>query len=187
MIVSDDFAGGSLNSAWQIAGAPGISVGVATNSTDAYLQLVTPDGNYDAWGTITGANAMQAAPNTDFQLKTRFLTVPTQQYQMQGFLVEQDAQNWLRFDTYFDGSVLRAFAAVTLGGSSSWQISVAVPGNTAPYLRLTRTGNLWTFEYSQNGTTWTTAGSFTQALTVTAVGLFSGNTGPAAGYTARVD
>src|SRR5262245_50807139 len=106
---------------------------------------------------------------------------------MQGFLVQQDAQNWLRFDTYFDGSVLRAFAAATLAGSSSSRISVAIPGNSAPYLRLTRTGNLWKFEYSQTGTTWTTAGSFTQALTVTAAGLFSANTGPSAGYTARAD
>jgi Ca2+-binding RTX toxin-like protein len=187
MIVSDDFAAASLGSMWTIAGASGVSVGVGSDGTDGYLQLRTPDGNYDAWGTITGANAMQAAPNTDFQLKTRFLTVPTQQYQMQGFLVKQDAQNWLRFDTYFDGSVLRAFAAVNLAGNPAALISVAIPGNTAPYLRLTRTGNVWKFEYSQDGTTWTTAGSFTQVLTVTAVGLFSGNTGPTVGYTARVD
>src|SRR5215471_1167323 len=151
MIISDDFSSGSLGSIWTIAGAPGVSVGVGSDGTDGYLQLLTPDGDYDAWGTITGANAMQAAPNTDFQLKTRFLTNPTQQYQMQGFLVEQDALNWLRFDTYFDGSVLRAFAAVNLGGVPSALISVAVPGNLAPYLRLTRSGNVWTFDDSLDG------------------------------------
>src|SRR5882724_6546901 len=187
MIISDDFASGSLGSVWHIAGPAGTSGGVGSNSTDGYLQLAVPGNNNDVWGTDNGARALQAAANTDFQLKTKFLTTPTQAYQMQGFLVEQDAQNWLRFDTYFDGSVLRAFAAVTVAGSSSSRFSVAIAGNSAPYLRLTRTGNLWKFEYSQNNTTWTTAGSFTQALTVTAAGVFAGNTGAATGYTARVD
>lgn len=187
MIESDDFAATSLGSEWHFTGPSGTSAAVGSDGTDGYLQLVTPDGNYDVWGTNNGARVMQAAPNSDFQLETRFLTVPSQQYQMQGFLVEQDAQNWLRFDTYFDGSVLRAFAAVTLGGSSASLINVAIAASTAPYLRLTRTGNVWKFEYSQDDTTWITAGSFTQQLTVTAVGIFAGNTGSAVGYTARVD
>ncbi len=52
---------------------------------------------------------------------------------------------------------------------------------------MTRQGDLWTFAYSQDGQTWTTAGSFTQALNVTAAGVFAGNTGNATGYTAQVD
>ena len=31
--------------------------------------------------------------------------------QLQGFVIEQDAQNWIRLDTYFDGLGLRAFGA----------------------------------------------------------------------------
>ncbi|MFO1080298.1 MAG: cadherin-like domain-containing protein [Reyranellaceae bacterium] len=187
MILSDDFAGAGLAAAWQTAGPAGYAVGVGANATDAFLQLATPSGFHDVWGAIDGARAMQAAPDTDFQLKTRFLTTPAQQYQMQGFLVQQDAQTWLRFDTYFDGAVLHAFAAVTVNGSSSSRFDLAIPGNAAPYLRLTRAGNLWTFDTSADGTSWTTTGSFSQALTVTAAGLFSANTGPSAGYTARAD
>ena len=61
---------------------------------------------------------MQAAADTDFQLEARFLSRPTQKFQMQGFFIEQDAQNWIG-ETHHDGSRLKAFAAVTVNGVSS--------------------------------------------------------------------
>ncbi len=187
MISSDDFSSGVLDPVWSVLGPVGTSSQLGTSATDAYLELVTPDGNFDAWNTNNTARAMQATADGDFQLETRFLTTPTEKYQLQGFLVEQDAGNWILFDTYSDGSSLRAFAAVTVDGVSSAQFDVVIPGGSAPYLRLTRTGDLWSFEYSTDGTNWTVAGSFTHALTVSAVGVLAGNTGDATGYTAQVD
>jgi len=56
------------------------------------------------------------------------------------------------------------------------------------YLRVKREGDQWTESYSYNGTTWTTAGSFTQAMTVSRVGALAGNSGsPAPAFTALVD
>ena len=106
---------------------------------------------------------------------------------MQGFLVEQDADNWIRFDTYSDGTNLRAFAAVTVDGVSSPQFNVVIPEGSAPYLRVTRADDQWTFEYSNDGTNWTVAGSFNHDLQVSSAGVFAGNTGQASGYTAQVD
>ena len=51
----------------------------------------------------------------------------------------------LRFDTYVDGGRLRAFAAVTLNGTSFNKINVAIAGDAAPYLRVTKTGAVWSF------------------------------------------
>ncbi|WP_160116009.1 cadherin-like domain-containing protein [Candidatus Halocynthiibacter alkanivorans] len=186
-IVSDDFSNGVLDPVWNIEGPAGISAGLATSATEAWLELVTPDGNYDVYNTNNGSRVMQSTTDTDFQLSTRFLSTPVEQYQLQGILVEQDADNWIRFDTYSDGSNLRAFAAVTLGGSSSAQISVIIPGGTAPYLRVTRAGDSWTLEYSVDGASWVTAGSFVQAMSISSVGVVAGNTGSATGYTAQVD
>ncbi|MBI6631023.1 DUF1349 domain-containing protein, partial [Pontibaca salina] len=62
-----------------------------------------------------------------------------------------------------------------------------IPGGNAPYLRVERTGDLWTFDYSQDGVSWTTAGSVSHNLAVTSAGVFAGNVGQANGYTARVD
>ncbi|MEM1003753.1 MAG: hypothetical protein AAGK26_00120, partial [Pseudomonadota bacterium] len=83
MSVSDDFASGGLDSVWSIEGPSGISSGLGTDGTDAYLELVTPDGNYDVWNSNNGARAVQETADTDFQLETRFLTTPTEKYQLQ--------------------------------------------------------------------------------------------------------
>ncbi len=186
-IVSDDFSGGTLNPVWTVLGPSGISSELATNATDAFLELITPDGNYDVWNTNNGARAMQATSDEDFQLETRFLSTPTQKYQMQGFLVQQDANDWVRFDTYSNGSSLRAFACITVNGVSTKVFDVAITGGSAPYLQVTRVGDAWTFKYSTDGTHWVTAGSFTHDLTVSSAGVFAGNTGAATGFTALVD
>ncbi len=186
-LTSDDFASGSLDPVWNVIGPAGIASSFGTSPTDAFLELVTPDGNYDAWNANNSARLMQTVADDDFTLETRFLTTPTERYQLQGILVEQDAQNWLRFDTYSDGNTLYAFGGITVNGASSMAFRVAIPENTAQYLQVTRQGDLWTLAYSQDGQTWTTAGSFTQALNVTAAGVLAGNTGNATGYTAQVD
>ncbi|MCP4306218.1 MAG: DUF1349 domain-containing protein, partial [bacterium] len=130
MLVSDDFSSGVLDPVWTTLGPAGASVGLGTTATDGYLELVTPDGNYDIWNTNNSARAMQSVSDGDFELSTRFLTTPSEKYQMQGFLVEQDADNWIRFDTYSTGSSLKAFAAVTVDGNSTTQINLTVPGDT---------------------------------------------------------
>ena len=184
---SDDFATGTLDTAWTVTAPPGATASLSSDLSDAYLELATPDGSYDAWKTNGTVRAMQTVANGDFQIETRFLSTPTGMYQMQGFLVEQDENTWLRFDTYSDGSKLYAFGAITTGGTSTAQFNVALPLVSAPYLRLTRTGDTWTFEYSADGDVWTIAGTFDFALTIGSAGVFAGNTGPATGYTAKVD
>ncbi|MCP4304966.1 MAG: DUF1349 domain-containing protein, partial [bacterium] len=159
---SDDFSSGVLDPVWTIEGPAGTSAGLATTVDDAFLLLETPDGSHDVWGTNNGARAMQTVVDEDFQLETRFLTTPTEQYQMQGLLVEQDANNWIRFDTYSDGTNLRAFAAVTVNGNSTARFNVVVPADSQ-YLRVTRADDDWTLEYSSDGVNWTAAGSFTHA------------------------
>ena len=115
MFSSDDFSGGPLDpSVWTVEGPAGVSASTGASATDAYLELVTPDGNYDAWKINNSARAMQDIADEDFQVEARFLTTPTERFQLQGILVEQDAGNWVRFDTYSDGNVLRVFAGVTV-------------------------------------------------------------------------
>ncbi|MEL6621231.1 MAG: hypothetical protein AAFP16_20335, partial [Pseudomonadota bacterium] len=87
-----------------------------------------------------------------FPVEPRFLTTPTEKYQLQGVLVEQDADNWLRFDTYSNGKKLFAYGAITVDGVTTMAFRVRVPGGEAPYLRVTRDGDDWTLEYSTNGT-----------------------------------
>ncbi|EGJ30732.1 hypothetical protein LYNGBM3L_47340, partial [Moorena producens 3L] len=172
---------------WSVEGPAGIAAGLGSNATDAYLELVTPDGNYDAWQTNNAARAMQTIADEDFQIEARFLTTPSERFQLHGLLVEQDADNWVRFDTYSDGNVLRVFSGVTVNGSSSVRINMTIQQGDAEYLRVERLGDTWTYQYSADGNSWTTAVSYSHALNATAAGVFAGNVAQATGYTAQVD
>ncbi len=185
-IVSDDFSGLALSDAWSFAGPSGTGATLGVGGGEAYLEFAVPNGDFNLYRQTKNAlRLMQEAPDGDFQVEARYLTTPTVQNQTQGILVEEDADSWIRFDTYYDGSNLRAFAAVTLNGVTSNKIHVVIPGGTAPYLRVTHTGNTWSFAWSTDGVSWTTAGSFNQALEVSAVGPFAG--GVNSPYIARVD
>ncbi len=186
-LASDDFASGTLGSNWRLEGPAEGTVSFGSTSTDAYLALYTPDGTFDAWQTNTTARVMQDAADVDFQIETRFLTTPSGSYQMQGILIEQDASNWLRFDTFSSGSKLYAYVGKTVNGSTSALLQVEITGGSAPYLRVTRTDDSWLYQYSTDGNSWTTIGTVTHALTVDAAGLFSGNLAQSSGYEARVD
>ncbi|MEZ5591614.1 MAG: hypothetical protein R3F53_13230 [Gammaproteobacteria bacterium] len=106
---------------------------------------------------------------------------------MQGLLIEQDADNFLRVDFYSDGTQLWLFAAHFVNGVPSTQLNQAVTRGSTLYLRLTRQGDQWTPHYSYDGSSWTTASSFTHTLQVSAVGVFTGNAGSNPAYTAVVD
>ena len=130
---------------------------------------------------------MQPAADEDFEIEVKFESEPTQAIQSQGLLVEQDATNFIRFDVYSDGSSLNVFGAAFTDGSPDTPISrrhrSGVDDLSAPRTH----GDQWTARYSYDGVTWTTAGTFSHALTVWSVGVFAGNFDPNPAYTAVVD
>ena len=182
-IFSDVFGGASLDPNWTVQG----TAQLATGAGEAYLEVSAPAGS-DMFGANTGAaRVMQAASNEDFGIEAKFLTAPTLDLQMQGLLIEQDASNWMRFDTYRSGSDLYVFAAVTIAGVTSSQFNIQVPDGAANYLRATRAGDNWTLDYSADGQAWTNAGSFAHALTVSAIGTFAGSADASTPFTSQVD
>ena len=184
---SDDFSAGTLSPIWSLQG-PGGSATLGSAGDEKYLELTVPAGNFDPWFVNRAVRLMQNAANADFGLEVGFLTTPGESHEMQGVIVEQDANNWLRFDVLSDGTKLYLFAATTVNGGSSsrFMIPVAAAADVR-YLRVQRTGNTWTFARSADGVNWTTAATFAHAMNVTAVGPFAGATPSAAGYVARVD
>ncbi|NJO34842.1 MAG: cadherin-like domain-containing protein, partial [Rhodospirillales bacterium] len=183
-LVSDDFSGAALDARWSQQGPAG-TVSLAAAGNEAFVELAVPAGKYQPWKTNTALRLMQEAEDGDFGIEVRFLSVPTQRHQLQGLLVEQDGNDWIRFDTHHDGSTQRIFAAVTVNGVSTTKFSQAIAAGSAAYLRAERDGDLWTFSYSADGQSWTVAGSFSHAMAVSAVGPFAGTTSPA--FTAQID
>jgi len=184
-VLSDDFNSTALDPKWNIVDPVGDST---VSLTGTQLSLSVPSGSsHDVWNTNDAVRTMQPAADVDFELVVKFDSLPTQQYQIQGILVEQDASNFIRFDFYSDSANLNSFAATFTGGSPTVQNNTVI-GSSAPlYLRVQRAGDVWTQSYSYDGANWTTTTSFTHALTVSSVGVFAGNADAAPAFTALVD
>ena len=186
--VSDDFSELTLAPYWSLEG-PAATADLAVAGDERFIELNVPAGNYDVYNQNNGTRLLQSAADEDFAIEARFLSEPTARYQLQGLLIEQDLNNWLRFDVYHDGASARIFAARTVNANSTPLFNTAIASAAAAsHLKVDRIGDDWTFSYSADGNTWTTAGQTTHAMAVSAVGPFAGATGGSTpGHTAQVD
>ena len=174
-------------------------VGYKTDS--AQVQINVPGGSeHDLWSFGYGVPRFtQPCANEDFTVEAKFYSgmtgVAFQSYQAEGIVIEQDSANLIRFDftTGHDVDSVKAFAAVFLNGFSSPAVKInnkhfAGYGVGPLWLRVSRTGNTWKMYHSLNGSTYTLADSFVQALNVTRIGAFAGNAGPnPAPFTMKMD
>lgn len=141
----DDFnSGEGLATHWvvedPVGGAVVETTGIATS--DARLKISLPGGqNRDAWDTNRSTRIMQLADDADFELEVAFGSLPSQAYQLQGLLIEQDAQHWLRFDFYSAGSGVRMFAAATVDGDSTALYNASVSAADPLLMRVQREGD----------------------------------------------
>ncbi|MEM9379146.1 MAG: DUF1349 domain-containing protein [Planctomycetota bacterium] len=188
---SDDFnTCQGLDPRWTVVDPRGAGtvevVGVGTG--DAALSIRIAAGTRtDAWRSNDSVRLIQSASNGDFVAEMRIESVPDTRFQLVGLLVEQDIDDWLRFDFYSNGSRVYAFAGSTANGSSSLVAQSVVSGATELFVRVSRSGDQWTHQYSIDGTSWTTNATFTRALNVTGIGPFAGTAGPAPAFDARID
>jgi hypothetical protein len=195
-ILSDDFNSSTVepNPIWQFydpydttaAIDPGESA-LTLNGTNALIDI--PAGlTHDLWSSPynTAPRLLQPADNIDFGIQVKFDSTVSKQYQLQGIIVQQTNDIFLRFDIVHDGTSPQVFAAYLNGADSTVYKSEAIPSAPA-YVRVIRTGNQWTYQYSNDGSTWVDAVTFVQPITVTEVGFFAGAHTPSPAFLASVD
>src|SRR5260370_27460788 len=108
---------------------------------------------------------MQTINDTDFQVEVKIDSVVSRPIQMQGIIVEQDANVWLRFDFRFSGTDLRVFSASFDGTSAIARVDAPICRVWGPlWMRVQRQGNTWTQSWSTDGLTFTQAASFSFAM-----------------------
>ncbi len=175
-MVSDDFNGDLNANVWGFYDPIGDS---SLSTTGLEASIAVPAGSsHDLWGNkLFAPRIRQAANNTDFEIEAKFVSPLSMKYQMQGFTVEQDASNLVRFDFYNDGSVTRVFSASFVNGQPSVRFHSIITDGNPLYLRIVRNGDQWTMSYSYEGTQWLVAGSFVHTLNVSSVAIFGGNAG----------
>ena len=176
-VSTDGFNGGSLDSGlWTVIDP----LGDATVSvSNGLLSIALPAGvEHSIWknGNLA-VRIMQTSNDTDFDVVAKFNTQLSGRYQSQGVLVEQDDDNYIRFDFYQNrsGATTRIFAATFTDGTPKQKVKLGIPEGEPLYLRITRVGDQWTEYYSYDGQAWVTAASFVHELAVHSVGLFAAN------------
>ncbi|HEV7525610.1 MAG TPA: hypothetical protein VGP92_11630, partial [Acidimicrobiia bacterium] len=175
-IQSDAFGGPTLNPAWTLVNPTGDVPAPVMTGTEARIDI--PGGaDHDLWtGAIKAPMLVQTAPNTDFQIETKWTSGVTQASQLEGMVVRANATNLIRFDVFQESPTTRkAFVATFVNGVATARANVATTVTGPIYQRVTRTGSSWTYQISGNGGSWTTIATFNFALTVTGVGVFAGN------------
>lgn len=193
---SDDFNSCDVDPIWTFidpqgdAPTPVISGGF---SGDAQIAISVPGGStHQPYDDFLGAPyVLQAAQDEDFSVDVKFSsTLPDSAYALQGIIVKQDDQNWMRFDFYSTGSnQIRVYGTTNTKDDSFANLTIGNPGDTPLYMRVTRTGDDWFLYYFDNSIGWELAGTKNHVLAVTGIGLYAGNAGgeDAPAFTTFVD
>jgi hypothetical protein len=161
--------------------------------TDALL-IVPGVTVHDIYGVNQAVGLLQNVADVDFQVEVKFDSIVTQGDQVEGILVQQDAQDFIWFGVYHDGTTPRLHAVVTIGGTPSqpYNNPITIPaGTTSFWMRVDRSGTNWTQSWSTDGTNYISA-TFSHALVVSAIGPAGGtdndqNNDPIPNFTAAVD
>lgn len=91
----------------------------------------------------------------DFSFTTHVEFQPHQQYDQCGLIVRIDSQNWLKVSTeYEDEHVSRLGSVVTNLGYSDWATQDISSKQTERWYRISKRGNDFLLEYSQDGSAW---------------------------------
>ena len=191
-IQSDDFNSCMLASQWTYSDPVGDST-LTINGTQ--LLISVPAGSiHDLWTNANSApRLMQPANNTDFEIEVKFETTVNSKFQLQGIIVQQDSDNFIRFDFYHDGSSANIFYAKFVNGIVTEFFGDNSIGSGSPmYMRIKREGDVFTQDYKLGNGSWQNHLSKPYiGLNVTEVGVFAGNVNSnpvnAPAFTAAVD
>ena len=202
-IQSDDFNTCELNEFWDFVNPLGDCTAETegTFSGSARLSISVPGGtSHSISDSNTDApRVMQPAANTDFGIRAKFTSALSEEYQVQGILVEGTGEDeFLRFDFFSrktSGTLgglteINIYAASLVGGVLTQQHKSVIPPAPSQryHMRVERVGNTWTQSYSYDGSVYTETTTFAHTMTVSAVGVFGGNSGESPpAHTALVD
>lgn len=191
-VTSDQFTGASLNTStlWTFVNPVGDG---SQSVSGGQLHLVSPAGALHDPGFGGVDNSVRATQpiSGNFTAIAKFDSIPSQQYQFQGILVDQDGSNWMYLSVGSTGSHVEVDMNTQLAGVNLNIGAATITPGASIWLSLSQLGTAWTAKYSLDGVNYTTLVSFTQAFTTADVGPYAANynssTPSSPAYTALVD
>ena len=193
-LASDDFSSCELSNRWTWVDPLKDSNYAMTGQG---VSISVPPTAHNIWSTgLDVPRLMQPSNDTDFTIEVKFDSNLVGLVAMQGILIQQDSNNFIRFDFYKRSpedtlQEINIYAATFENLAPRVRANNKVPEQLKPmYMRIAREGDKWTQSYSYDGTNWTENGSFTHPIAVKQVGVFAGNTpykGQTPAHTAVID
>ena len=189
-ILSDDFNACQLDPMWTEIDPQGNTTLTMSGET---LTMSFPAGTAHDWTTGGPPRIMQSTGDGNFSVEVKFESPLTAVGQMQGILIEEDADTYIRvaFERTATGYIM--FSRFVDNGVTIKSATTSfADGTTLPMsLRVRRTGDSFGRFFYQDGQ-WkaTGQGAYTMAITPLRVGVFTGAAGTgssAPGHTAVVD
>jgi regulation of enolase protein 1 (concanavalin A-like superfamily) len=161
--LSDDFTTSTLNSNWVFTDPSGGStVDLTVNS--GYLRIITtaPPAR-DLYNPVnTNAPRLTTSTSGDFVAETKITATTDQEWESAGILVWKDSTNFLRLDRACGASNSQRIVFIMCKAGGWDPVDVVLPSNINPtFLKLGRSGNVFTGYYSTDGSQWTLVGEKT--------------------------
>ncbi|HEV7523463.1 MAG TPA: hypothetical protein VGP92_00770, partial [Acidimicrobiia bacterium] len=172
---SDDFNGATLKPGWVEYSPVGDVPPTHLTGTNAVFDLPAGSPHDLVAPDYAAHRLLQYSPNTDFELETKWDSLPAAQFQNEGMLVQADASNLVRFEPYSNGTELRLFAGVMTNGVLTTKLDTPITATATITLRVKRVGDVFTLSYSVDGGALAQAVQFTQVIAVADVGAFVAN------------
>lgn len=200
-LASDDFSACDLNAnIWTFVNplADSSNYGVTGHQLEIFAPAEDQQNVHNIFtGGMDVPRLMQVSNDRDFTVEVKFDSVLSAAGTIQGIVIEQDANNFMRFDTFLriednQEQVVVVYAAgfkdLALVNPKN---SVKLTDVNGPFwMRVVRIGDDWQQWYSLDGVNWTKSYQFTFDLEVKKVGVFAGNTlfkGVLSEHTAVID
>ncbi len=174
----DEFQGPTLGSQWEWY----------NEDRDKWSLTASPGSlriigtNCDPWKTCTNTRnlLLQKMPLGNFVMVTKLKITPTMNYQQGGLLVFKDLDNYLKlgvlWNTTTQGGLCSEFILEKHGrpvGEPDWPW-IKIASSNPTFLKITKSGTVFTGYYSPNGVRWTRVGSWdAPTLSATRIGLFA--------------
>lgn len=195
-LLSDDFNSCTLDETiWQVVDPRG---DLTAFMNGQQIELTIPAGvahDFPSGSSPTVARVMQTAGDEDFSVEVKFDSAISQVGEMQGILIEEDGNTYMRVG--YEMSATKGpimFAGFVKGGvsikGSTREFATMDPplSNPPAYMRVTRTGDEFAWYWSTDGVKWNRANlPYSMDMTVLHAGFFAGSTGTKPGHKAVVD
>jgi len=129
-------------------------------------------------GGVASRNLLKRPlPEGDFDLETKMVFEPLENYQIAGLIVFYNANNYILFGRAYaefvvgDGFYMDYFKSGQMAGDN---FATPAPGTDTIYLRLRKIGDLYTSFYSEDGLEWIEVGQHTSDMQAKFIGLAAG-------------